>query len=337
MSLADLSAFIRSGLKWFLASLVVLFLLWLVWVWINGASQAVFKPKGEDTAFGKIAAPFFVKTYSSLTAGGFELSTSLPKEKEKALVYQAVPADKFSASQIDKLVTFLGFTKSSQKKAGGLVTWGSTTGTAYLKLNTSQSHFTYKYNFSEDDSSFSARVSSDEKAALEKAKRDLLQLGLLPEDISKGASSLKYLKITEGGREKTSASSANALEIAFFRKVGDSSGGGDGSIRLLFGASFKVLEFDYYYSPLDPVGSPYPIISSQQAWQNFQGGKAFVATARKFDSIVVTKVNLSYWESTMAQKYLQPIWVFVGKGKSSGHEEEFTAYMPAISPSYLAD
>jgi len=336
MTLADFSAFVRSSLKWFLVSLVALFILWLVWVWINGASQLVFKPKGEDTAYGKIAAPFFVKTYSSLTAGSFKLSTSLPTEKEKIPVYQTVAANKFSDDQIEKIANFFGLTKSSQKKAGDTLTWGSTTGTALLKLNTSQSHFAYKYNFSQEGYSFNERISFDEKAALEKAKGNLLQLGLLPPDISKGTYSFNYFKISEGGRQKTSASSANALEIAFFRKVGDFVSSGEGSIKFLFGPSFKILQLDYYYSPLDPVGSPYPITSSQQAWQNFQNGKAFVATGGNFDSVTVMKITLSYWESTMAQNYLQPIWVFSGTGEIGGKEENFTAYMPAIASSFLA-
>ncbi|OGY21839.1 MAG: hypothetical protein A2126_00350 [Candidatus Woykebacteria bacterium GWB1_45_5] len=336
MTLAEFSAFIRRSARWFLISIAVLFLLWLVWIFIRATSGFFIQPKGEDTAFGKLAIPFFVKSYSFIKAGRYELDTSLPKQQEKALVYEFNPANKFSEQQTSKIASFLGFTESSQKKVGATITWGSTSGQAYLKLNTATSHFTYRYNFSKEDSDLE-KISFTEKEALAKTKEILQQLGLLPEDISKGASIARYLKISGSKQEKVAEGTANALEVSLFRKVGNSTSNGDAPIRFLFGASLKILEFDYNYSPLDPVGSPYPIISGQAAWNSFQEGKAYTSTRTDFDSIIVTKISLSYWESALPQKYIQPVWLFVGKGKTDSQEEEFTAVYTAISQSFLSE
>ena len=160
-------------------------------------------------------------------------------------------------------------------------------------------------------------------------------MGLFPADIDKGSSSVKFLKISVSGREEASFTLANAYEVSLFRKINNIPTSGNPTVRVLLSPSNTLLELDYNYSALNPAPSPYPVISNQEAWQTFQDNKAYVSTAKKFSSVTVDKIYLSYWESDLPQVYLQPVLVFVGSGKINDKAEKFTAFLPAVSPSYL--
>jgi hypothetical protein len=205
-------------------------------------------------------------------------------------------------------------------------------------LDTNLNHFVYKYQVEKNLSLISGKANLDQNVALEKAKETLLSLGLSPANIDKNSSVVKYLKISADKREFTISDLSNTYEVSLFRKIGNISTTGDPPIRILFTGDNKILEFDYNYSPLDPAGSPYPIISGAEAWQAFQSGRVYTTATEKFVSIKVTNMHLSYWESKIPQQLLQPVWVFVGTGKTSENDsqgETFTAFLPAVSPSYL--
>ena len=148
---------------------------------------------------------------------------------------------------------------------------------------------------------------------------------------------VKFYSLTSSNREETKATSANAVEIQFFRKVGKALSTGDAPIRLLLASKGNsVLEFDYHYSPLNSTGAPYPIISSSKAWEEVKEGNSLTESKGRFSSIKVIGVASSYWESKFYQPYLQPIWIFSGVGQTTTGELEFQAFVPAVNPEYLS-
>lgn len=333
MSLADLSAQIRAALKWLLILPAILFILWLVWLGAKEVSKVALKPRGQEIAYGNLAPPLFTKTFSPLKADKFELATSLPKQKEKADVFQIEQAGKFSEERQQEIVRFFGLTYGEKTKEDNLLTWKGNFAT--LRLDNSQSHFEFRYDFSKDASSL-ATTASDKNQAIKKAKEILKKLAPLPKDIDENDVLVRFFTLSQNKREETSSPSANAVEINFFRKIGSLRSSGDPLIRLLFTqGGNKILEFDYNYYPLNLEGSAYPIIDSNQAWEELQEGRAFTKETSEFDFVRVTKINLSYWESKFHESYLQPIWVFLVKGSDDSGEKEFEAYLPAINPSFF--
>jgi hypothetical protein len=334
MSLADLSAQIRAALKWLLILPVILLLLWIVWLVAKEVSKVALKPRGQETAYGNLAPPFFTKTYSTLTASQFELAASLPKQKEKANVFQLQPGSKFSEKQQKELVSFFGLSGSEKKQSGNVTTWKNSSAT--FSLDTSQSHLEFRLDLTKGSSLLPTNASVDKDQAVKKAKEILKNLVSLPKDVDQDNPIVLFFSLSAEKRSETSNLSANAVEINFFRKVDGTRSSGDPLIRLLLErGSNKILEFDYHYYPLNPVASAYPIIDSSKAWEELQDGRAFTKESDEFDLVTATKINLSYWESKFSQPYLQPIWVFSIKGGSDSGEKEFEAYLPAIDPSFL--
>jgi len=334
MSLADLSAQIRAALKWLLILPAILVIIWLVWLGAKEVSKLALKPRGQDTAYGNLAPPLFTKTFSPLKADKFELATSLPKQKEKADVFRIEQAGKFSQEQQKEIVSFFKLTNGEKKQTDNVIAWKA--GSASLSLDTSQSHFKFRLDLSKDTSSLPSAAAIDKNQASRQAKEVIKKLNLVPKDIDLDNPLVRSFTISVGKREETSAASANVVEINFYRKIKGVRSSGDALIRMLLErGSNKILEFDYDYYPLNSVGSTYPIIDSDQAWEELQAGRAFTKESSEFDLVKVTKINLSYWESKFHEPYLQPIWLFSAKGEAKGAEKEFEAYLPAINPSFF--
>lgn len=89
-----------------------------------------------------------------------------------------------------------------------------------------------------------------------------------------------------------------------------------------------VVQLRYVYQPVNYTKyGVYAARSPQEAWQDvILTGQAYVVNKGKSESATVTKVSLAYYESSEAQEYLQPVYVFTG-------ENDFAAYVPAVDPS----
>ena len=335
MSLATLSAQIRSFLKWFLISIAALIIIWIVWILIRDVSRLVFKPKGEDVAYGQVSPPLFVKTYYQLDPGKAELSTPAPKTSDKALVYTFSENKGFSEQQIDKLIKYFNLSKNSKKEGGNIISWQDSAKLAVLSFDKNKNYFTYRYLFEKDLSVLSGTIAPFQSLVFDKIKKILQSLELPQKEFNKESGEIKYYKLSNEKRVIVEPNVANTTEVTFFRKLGNINAVGIPILRILFGGNNKILEFVYSYSPIDPIGSPYPIITSDEAWKNFKDGNSYIANSNKYSEIAVEKMYLSYWESSLPQTYLQPVWVFVGTGNINTNKERFTSLLPAISPSYL--
>jgi hypothetical protein len=60
-----------------------------------------------------------------------------------------------------------------------------------------------------------------------------------------------------------------------------------------------------------------------------QAGNAYIINPRNLSSVVITSIELGYYESHTEQNYLLPIYVFIGNNG-------FMAYVSAIHPNLLA-
>lgn len=337
MSLADLSSQLRSSLKWFLVAVAALIVLWFFWLTVRGVFQTFFKPKGEYTAFGVIAPPAFSKTFSLLKADSYELSAQLPKSSEREDAFQFFNSKEFSDDDIRTIISLFGLTNTDRSESEGLVALKSRNGNAILKINTKKGHFNYRYDYVKDKSILSSKTAFDKKTALREAGAIVTRLGALPKDINDKNVPVVFLNFSNDQLVSTEDKSGTIALVLLYRQVGDLISNGQAPMRLILTeGGKKIVEFDYYYSPLNSVGAPYPIITSEQAWSAFQAGGAFTEKNHRFTSVKVNNVALSYFESHFYQPYLQPVWVFSGSGQSGSGQENFTAYFPAINPSFLS-
>lgn len=335
MTLSDFSTFVRNVVKWLAVSIAVLIILWICWLVISTVARAVVQPKGERLGFGNLSVPFFAKVYPNLIVQKAE-TISLRADKTESSVFVKTSAKKFTEIQIKNLFEVLEISKDSKKQAGDTLTYKNPSSDGVLKIDTSTNNFTFRYKTTDFKALDYMKIYIDENQARDKANGILKKITLVPSDVNINKASVKFLKIQEDKKTTVEPKAANCFEVSYFRQLEGATDVGDPVIRVLETADYRILEFDYIYSELDPFASLYPIISPDKAWKSFKDGASFVPTQEKYDSVKIENMYLSHWEQNdIPQKYVQPVWVFAGKGKTGDQEEAFTSYLPAIDSSYL--
>lgn len=338
MTLADLSTWIRVALKWALLASIALIVLWVGWVVIIGISSSIFRPRGIEAGFGIMGPPIFTKTLNIFKSKSFTNDIDLPKEGSKIDVYRFLKNQKLTEDQQDGVASFFGLRRGDKSQKVGLTIWKRRGDTTYLKLNTTNAHFTYIRDNSRDKNLFNLKTAPDKKVALKKTQEIFkeLDISFSGKNIDSANPVLTYLNFSASGKKKSSEKSANAVEIKFYRKIRKIVGNGDAPIRLVLTEKGKVLEMDFYFSPLDPEGAPYPIITSSQALEEVKSGKSFSEAKQEFNSVTITQISLVYWESKFYQPFLQPVWMFIGIGETEIGDIEFQTFVPAVSSDYLS-
>ena len=84
------------------------------------------------------------------------------------------------------------------------------------------------------------------------------------------------------------------------------------------------------FSPDVEASETYPIITSQQAYEELQAGRGYVvARGNPSNPVIIRRVYLAYAEPYVYEPYLQPVFVFEGDGN-------FAAYVPAITAEWIS-
>jgi hypothetical protein len=82
---------------------------------------------------------------------------------------------------------------------------------------------------------------------------------------------------------------------------------------------------EYNYFPADyTTVETYPLRPIDQAWDELQAGKGFIAQLDAgVSDVTVRKITLGYFDSFEPQKYMQPVYVFTG-------DNHFVGYVQAV-------
>lgn len=215
-------------------------------------------------------------------------------------------------------------------------------------IDVSQNHFMLKYNYLIDNSVFTSSTATfEEEAVIREAREILFGIANPPQELASGTSAVEYFEFSQNQLipvEKPQE--ADAVRINFFRAPVDNqpvvfASPSQSSTYVLLGQTVdrrkRVLEATYTFKVIsDPKPDPtdkrdpnptYYIKSPEQAFEELQAGKGYVAQTAGESSVVVTDVSLAYYESPESA-YLYPIFVFVGDG--------FTAYVSALLDEYIA-
>ena len=110
VTLSALSDKIRKIYKWGLLALVLIFFLWVGWFIISSLSNLIFKPVGDDIAYGKLAPPIFTRTFQRVKSENFILEAKLPKtaKNPKAQVFKIENPVGINEDEQEKLTRGLG-------------------------------------------------------------------------------------------------------------------------------------------------------------------------------------------------------------------------------------
>lgn len=114
----------------------------------------------------------------------------------------------------------------------------------------------------------------------------------------------------------------------------------------------QLLEFNFTHWRYAPEqAATCPVISSTTAWELVQQDPALftiylgnldlgpldrLSSVPVVQKIDVKNVFLAFYDPTKEQDFIQPVWVFVGKGQIvQGGELDWIGYVPALHPDYL--
>ncbi len=173
----------------------------------------------------------------------------------------------------------------------------------------------------------------------EQAIKDVYNLlgkvGEATNDLAEDESVVTYLKGAGGAYQSAdSLSDADFIRIDLFRKKYKETfafvtpRAEQGTVRVILSSNSKagkVVRMEYNYFPIDyTVIETYPLRPVQQAWEELQAGKGFVAQIDNgISAITIRKVTLAYFDSFEPQKYIQPVYVFSG-------DNHFVGYVQAV-------
>jgi len=230
-----------------------------------------------------------------------------------------------------------------------------------ITIDLTTRNFEINYDYKKDPSVFTQTTFRSQQNASTKAIQILNRGKSLPDDINSGKqiTTLMTWK-NEQFTEATDYDTKNSAKIYFQRQditiidenekenvypaVGDTPD--KGPIYMEISSSPEqnkdILKLTFNYYSVDTTKSgTYYIKSASEAWQEIQLGKGNVVffdapTGKTYSEIAIKRVYLAYFDQTVKQDYLQPIWVFVGEAKLNDKSRAiYISYLTAVTDDWI--
>lgn len=318
-----------------------------------------------DLAFGQIASPKLPLVNIDTASANIQLdlvSGNFPQSTSSAAVYR-VAESSLSLSARDRAratATNLGFTSEPQEPTPSSYKWQQGWRSLTLDLN----NHTFDLTSDLGQIRFGNRQSFNRFTPLGRLSSQYIQSKFRYTDIQYDAPDVQFVIPTQDTfvpQSENAVSPSNYARISFLRRpVNDlpfyASSGKTGPISMIIIPdivrdrqanaglqSEQVIELHNNYLPiqLDKKGT-YPIIPAQTAYQALQSEpKRYivsvipVSNASKPTTLVnarVLFVSLVYLEpDSQNSNYVQPVWMFEGRGQSDAGDNRWIAYVPAIN------
>lgn len=336
--------YIKLGIIAFVAFIILRLLFGAFLDFLRSSFPTTIK---ANNAFGKLPAIAFPQSASPSAEISFTLQTitgTIPEASSTARVF-FMPKERINLLSLSKAQTFienLGFTTSPRQITDTLYRWidiQNPLRTVELDIVSYKLHLTYLYQH--DLTLFTTRKIPDQREAISQSIAFLRKLRLNNADLDTNFPRVEYLKLVGNMLQpSTSQSQADAISINFFRRkydgfplVTDTPTKSNVSIIMSGNQAEekKFLELNYNYWPVEN-SSPaiYKLKTSETAWREFLDGKAYIAQLPKdnLTNVAITDIYLAYYDGSISQFYLQPVFVIKGDG-------DFFAYVPAVAAPWI--
>ncbi len=342
-TLTEVSYYTRRVIKWGGIGLVVVLLTPMFW---RLAKQAYFKlwpppPPPPTVAYGTLPQlnfPVSVDAYQPV----MRLETidgKLPKMATQGKVY-VVNINKSRLLELERVkvkVKSLGFINEPQQVDEQTFKFIHPVIPAALTVNVIYNTYKFNYDWTLDQALYSAQAVPNNDQAFLEAKSFFQTLGILGSDLVDGQPKFAYFAAQPPEMISTvSLSEANFVRVDLFRSSRDdlpwvTTQSSHAPVNAIFSGvadrSKRVIQADYAYSQiLEGNFATYPLKTVDQAWNELQQGKGYVAHPAGAQ-VVVRKVYTAYYESDQPQEFVQPVFVFEG-------DAGYVAYVAAIDPKY---
>ncbi|KKR10077.1 MAG: hypothetical protein UT38_C0016G0004 [Microgenomates group bacterium GW2011_GWA2_39_19] len=299
-------------------------------------------PAPPTVSFGRLPTLYFPEKIG-LPTFSYTLQTAtseLPIFPTTTNVYFIPPrtASFLSLDEASKIAQYLGFSQKGEELTDTIYRFSKTESSATLDVNIINKTFSISFNLTKTPELLTLHPSSTNDAQ-SAVLAFLKQSNLLTLDLENGEKTFEFLKTDPPDLSTVSSlSEANFIRVNLFRQQYDdlpvlTANRKRGNVWFLVTgdrSSYKqIIAGEYHYFAIDSASkSTYPIKTAQQAWEDLNAGRAFIAQyPEKGNKITVRKIYLAYYDSKQPQGFMQPIVVFEGDGG-------FSAYVPAVTGDY---
>ena len=343
-SLSETAYQVRRGINWIILFMILYIVLRFLWGGVVVLYHTAFPPKAPppNHAFGVLPKLVFPNddnakklTYTLQTIQG-----GVPVASPSASVYfmPKKPANLLALTQTQSFAQRLNLDPKPLQETKSIYRFDDPDFLSRrLRYDIVSDNFILRYAFEQDLGVFTEHQVPSPDHALQLSNDLLSNNGLLKDDFKGGKTNITFLKLSGGGLSETSSlSQADAIRVDYFRKNIGSMNlvtpyPAEGPIAFVFSGSAnpkkQLLQFAYTYWPIDLEHTgTYELITGEQAWQELQDGRGYIAAYPKNDGTTVTIRNifLAFYDAFDPQAYLQPVFVFEG-------DDGFIAYVPAIA------
>lgn len=305
----------------------------------------------------------FVPAFGQLTPNIFSMNIDYPANPEFTIdniegrpitatrsadiFYIPPPTTRFGYVQnISLMAKAVGFNTEEEKYLLNGTTATFENAQQKLVVDIRNFNFTFDTKFETQPDIFASTTIPIEQTISEQARAFLRRMDRYPDALSQGTEHIIYLRFDPQLKEFTvvdSIEEANVVEVDFFPP--DVSGfpivapkyfNSQNYVVMVFspqgskGVTSRVIKAQVQYFDKNPAGSPYPVKSGDEAWQELIGGKGIIVSAgQNSNKITVRQMFMGYFEPDTYQEFFQPVYVFLG-------DNNFAAYVPAVSNMYVA-
>jgi hypothetical protein len=353
MTLTELNYYVRKfaplAVIFLLVIIILFFSFQLLFLYASSKSPTVVKEEAValNPIFNKIKTPILPKsrqpklyTYVLDTIDG---TSNIEEATSAANVYFIPkPSATFGfLSQIYLMAETMGIDTKTTQHVLRDTTAEFDDGKRKLQINIDNYNFNFDFVFTPDDINFeTSAIPSTDKLESD-ATGILSRINRYPPELAQGKKNIIYLNFNPESKALTSLQSSdgsNMAEVDFYRPDIDgypmvTSTYYNSPNYVLFAfdqQSLKVVraQITLLEHSIDQVGV-YPIKTSSQAWEEFNAGSGFVASATTDGGEVkIKKIFLAYFDPDVYQEYLQPVYVFLG-------ENNFVGYVPAVKSEFV--
>jgi hypothetical protein len=233
----------------------------------------------------------------------------------------------------------LGFTSDPQQQSDTLYRFMNPTFPSMIEMNIVSGTFSISYDLSADRSPIDVKPPPAEVAA-SRFRSALSSAGYLPDDLT-GPTTHSFFKLSSGQLATAlSLSESDVIKVNLFRKNYDdkpsmTANPNEGNVWAIVGGATtreqQIIAAEYHYYPVDESQfATYPIITPEEAYNQLQSENIYIADMglnKDGDSLKIRRIYLAYFDPETEADFFQPIYVFEG-------DNGFTAYLPAVSPTY---
>jgi hypothetical protein len=330
---------IRYSIYFFICFMIGRFLLGL------GVStyQTLFPKKVPPTvAFGRLTPIPFPKkenlpqfTYKIETPDG-----KLPAFPDQAKVYfmPRSTTNLLSEEGAKAKARGLGFNVEPEEVTPTLFRFRQPQFPATLEINIVTGIFSVSYNLGADPSPVET-VPPTPEVATAAGRSFLSQAGNFPEDLT-GEPTHEFLRVdSQGITRALSLSEANLVKVNLIRKDYDklhAKTADPNSSNVWFIVSGdkdrdrQIIASEFHYFPVDEEQfATYPIKTAEEAFQELQAGKGYIADIgqNQDGQVTIRRMELAYYDPSQYTEFYQPIYVFQG-------DRNFYAYVSAVTSEY---